>query len=282
MKWEVPVFWAEVGLPKVRNYKEKLLMISILSPAKKLNFEKIHRNCEASQPIFKKQATKLAEIVAQLDISELSKLMKISSNLATLNKKRFDQFSTDPSPKNSKQAAFVFAGDTYVGLSANEINPENDTFFQNNIRILSGLYGILRPFDLIQPYRLEMGSRLQTEEGSNLYKFWNNALATTLETDLKSHTNKVLINLASEEYFKAINFSKNNLKVITPKFFEIRNGDYKLISFFAKKARGLMARFIVNNKLTEPEDIKDFNLEGYKFESKANDDKNYIFSRKSD
>ena len=257
-------------------------MISILSPAKKLNFEKIHRNCEASQPIFKKQATKLAKIAAQLDISELSKLMKISSNLATLNKKRFDQFSADPSPINLKQAAFVFAGDTYVGLNADKINPENDTFFQNNIRILSGLYGILRPFDLIQPYRLEMGSRLQTEEGSNLYTFWNNALATTLKTDLKSHKNKVLINLASEEYFKAINFSKNNLKVITPKFFEIRNGDYKLISFFAKKARGLMARFIVNNRLTEPEDIKDFNLEGYKFESKANDDKNYIFSRKSD
>ena len=257
-------------------------MISILSPAKKLNFNKMARNCESSQPIFQKQASKLAAVASKLDSFELSKLMKISSNLATLNKKRFDEFSVEPSPQQTKQAAFAFAGDTYLGLGVEEINPKHDKFIQNNIRILSGLYGLLKPFDLIQPYRLEMGSKLQTEEGSNLYEFWNNSLAKTLEIDLDSHTNKILINLASEEYFKAVTFKTNNFDVITPRFYEFRNGENKLISFYAKKARGLMARFIINNKITNPSDIEYFDLGRYKFEKKTNDGKDYIFSRKSE
>ena len=257
-------------------------MISILSPAKKLNFDTMTRNCESSQPRFKKEANKLATIASKLNSTELSKLMKISPNLAELNKKRFDQFLETPSLSQSKQAAFAFAGDTYVGLSAEDINPEHDVFFQNNIRILSGIYGILRPFDLIQPHRLEMGSRLINDKGSNLYEFWNDTLARYLETELESHSDKTLINLASEEYFKALTFAKEQkLKVITPKFFEIKNGEYKLISFYAKKARGLMARFIVNNKITDPIDIKDFNLEGYKFENISDDGQQFVYTRKS-
>lgn len=257
-------------------------MISVLSPAKKLNFERMTRNCEATQPTFKKEAAKLATIASKLNSIELSKLMKISSNLAQLNKKRFDQFLETPPPSHSKQAAFAFAGDTYVGLGVEKIKPENDTFFQNNIRILSGIYGLLRPFDLIQPHRLEMGSRLKNDKGSNLYEFWNNTLAKNLKTELDSHENKSLINLASEEYFKALTFDKKNeITVITPKFFEIRNGDYKLISFYAKKARGLMARFIINNKISKPLNLKDFDLEGYRFEKNRSDDHYFIFSRKS-
>ncbi len=257
-------------------------MISLLSPAKKLNFKKMLRNCEASQPVFKEQASKLATVASKLNTIELSKLMNISSNLASLNKDRFDQFSNNPIPEQTKQAAFAFAGDTYSGLSAEIIDPKNHDFFQNNIRILSGLYGILRPFDVIQPYRLEMGSKLKTNESSNLYEFWNDKLAESLKIDLENHSNKSLINLASEEYFKAVALSaKNNFKIITPKFYEVKNGNKKLISFYAKKARGLMARFIVSNRIVEPDDIRDFNLEAYKFEEKTDNDQVYIFVRKS-
>lgn len=255
-------------------------MISILSPAKKLNFEKMNRNCESSQPSFKDDASKLAKTAAKLDITELSKLMNISSNLATLNKERFEKFSPNPTQEYLKQAAFAFAGDTYVGLGVDEIDPENDTFLQNNIRILSGLYGVLRPFDLIQPYRLEMGSKLQTREGSNLYEFWGDTLANSLASDLESHRNKILVNLASEEYFKVVRGSNINVKVVSPKFFEIRNGEPKIISFYAKKARGLMARFIINNRITVPDGMKDFNLEGYKFDTESDIGESYTFIRK--
>ena len=256
-------------------------MLSILSPAKKLNFDKLNRNCESSQPKFHQQASELVLKAAELNSSELSQLMKISSNLADLNRNRFNQFSPTPHPKVSKQAAFAFAGDTYTGLNVEQITQENDTFFQDNIRILSGLYGLLRPFDLIQPYRLEMGSKLKTHKGSDLYEFWGNKIAQTLQNEMAHHENRTIINLASEEYFKVVRVKAIPLDVITPKFFEMKNGEQKLISFYAKKARGSMARFIVNNKITKPDDIKEFNLDGYMFNSKKSDSKNYIFSRKS-
>ena len=256
-------------------------MLSLLSPAKKLNFDKLNRNCEASQPKFQKQASELAVIAAELSSSELSDLMKISSKLAELNRDRFSQFATTTLPEVSKQAAFAFAGDTYTGLDADRIKQENDTFFQDNIRILSGLYGVLRPFDLIQPYRLEMGSRLQNPHGSNLYEFWGNQIAKALEDELDQHENRSVINLASEEYFKVVNVKAIPLSVVTPKFLEIKNGEQKLISFYAKKARGSMARFIVNNKIIRPKDIKEFNQDGYMFNSEKSDAKTYVFSRKS-
>ena len=256
-------------------------MLSLLSPAKKLNFDKLNRNCQASHPKFHQQASQLAVIAAKLSSSELSDLMKISSKLAELNRDRFNQFSTTPLPEASKQAVFAFAGDTYAGLDAKRIEQENDTFFQNNIRILSGLYGVLRPFDLIQPYRLEMGSKLKNPKGSNLYEFWGNKIARTLQHDIGYHENRTVINLASEEYFKVVNVEAIPLEVITPKFLEIRDGEYKLISFYAKKARGSMARFIVNNNITKPTDMKDFNLDGYMFNNGKSDKETYIFSRKS-
>ena len=254
-------------------------MLSLLSPAKKLNFDKLNRNCEASQPKFHQQASELAVVAAKLSSSELSDLMKISSKLAELNRARFNQFSETPLPAVSKQAVFAFAGDTYTGLNAQQIKQENDTFFQNNIRILSGLYGVLRPFDLIQPYRLEMSSKLKTTKGSNLYEFWGNKIAKTLQNDIDHHENRTVINLASEEYFKVVNIEAMALEVITPKFLEIRDGAYKLISFYAKKARGSMARFIVNNKITRPNDIKEFNQDGYMFNNEKSDKETYVFSR---
>ena len=256
-------------------------MLSLLSPAKKLNFDKLNRNCEASQPKFNEQASELAVIAAKLSSSELSDLMKISFKLAELNRDRFNQFSTTTQPEISKQAAFAFAGDTYTGLDAEQIKQENAAFFQDNIRILSGIYGVLRPFDLIQPYRLEMGSKLQNPRGSNLYEFWGNQIAKALEHDLDQHENRTIVNLASEEYFRVVNVEAIRLGVITPKFFEIKNGEQKIISFYAKKARGSMARFIVNNKITRPKDIKEFNQDGYIFNNEKSDEETYVFSRKS-
>ena len=256
-------------------------MLSLLSPAKKLNFDKLKRNCEASQPKFHQQASELAVIAAKLSSSELSDLMKISSKLAELNRDRFNQFSATPLPEVSKQAVFAFAGDTYTGLDAQKINQENDTFFQNNIRILSGLYGVLRPFDLIQPYRLEMGSKLKNSVGLNLYEFWGSKITKALQNEIDHHESKTIINLASEEYFKVVNIEAMTLEVITPKFLEIRDGEYKLISFYAKKARGSLAGFIVNNKITKPNDIKEFKQGGYIYNNEKSDKETYVFSRKS-
>ncbi len=254
-------------------------MLSILSPAKKLNFEPLSRNCERSEPIFKEEADTLAEIAATLEPEHIAKLMNISSKLAELNSQRFKIFSNCPSNMQTKQAVFAFAGDTYVGLGSNTIKPEHDIFFQDNIRILSGLYGVLRPFDMIQPYRLEMGSKLRTLKGQNLYQFWGNKVLQSLKTDLQRHSHKIIVNLASDEYFKVLGKNIIPETVITPKFYEKKADDYKLISFFAKKARGLMARYIISNKLIKPDDIKSFDLGNYKFEQNKSTETTFVFSR---
>jgi len=271
----------EDGLQTINNIFLGLkLMLSILSPAKKLNFDKLTRNCEASTPRFLINATNLANIAAELSSQQLSDLMKISPKLAELNRERFKNFSDNPTKDQVKQAAFAFSGDTYIGLGVDKINPNNDQFFQKNIRILSGLYGLLRPFDEIQPYRLEMGSKLKNPKGNNLYAFWGHRIVQELETDIKNHEHKNIINLASEEYFKVVKTQQLNMKIITPKFFEIKSGQRKIVSFYAKKARGLMARFIVNNKITKPNEIKLFDLNSYKFDNLNSDDNTYIFTRK--
>ena len=254
-------------------------MLSLLSPAKKLNFDKLTRNCESTKPMFGENAFELAKIAATLDTASVGQLMKISPKLADLNSKRFQSFSLEPNKEQVKQAVFAFAGDTYVGLNAIDIDPKLDSFLQGSIRILSGMYGILRPFDLIQPYRLEMGSKLKNPIGNSLYQFWGNRILQSLEVELQNHEFRVLINLASDEYFKVIGAHTSNVNVITPKFYEKKSGEYKLVSFYAKKARGLMARYIVNNEITKPEDIKSFNLEGYIFEGHGSNRNIYVFSR---
>ena len=256
-------------------------MLSILSPAKKLNFEPLNRNCESSEPIFNARAARLAKVAATLGSTGIAKLMNISPKLAELNDKRFKKFSNATSHVQTKQAVFAFAGDTYVGLDATTINPSCDIFFQENIRILSGLYGVLKPFDMIQPYRLEMGSKLETSSGNNLYQFWGDTILRSLETELEKHSGNEIINLASDEYFKVLGKKNFSEQVITPKFYEKKAGNYKLISFFAKKARGLMARYIVTNKLTNPEDLKSFNLANYRYEQDKSSKEVLVFSRET-
>ena len=254
-------------------------MISLLSPAKKLNYEPITRNCQISAPKFSAEAIGLAKTVSKLNVSQLSNLMNISSSLSELNQNRFLNFSDKPKKHNLKQAAFTFAGDTYVGLNALSLDPKTDTFFQRNIRIISGLYGLLRPFDMIQAHRLEMGSKLLNSKGKNLYEFWGNTLTLELEETLKKHERKVIINLASDEYFRAINTKALSTKVITPKFFEKRDGKQKMISFYAKKARGSLAGFIVKNEIDNPEDLKGFNTDGYRFIAEQSNDSTFVFER---
>ncbi len=254
-------------------------MLILLSPAKKLNFQKNAINFTSSVPFFLKEAKLLAETASHLNPSELSKLMKISPKLANLNYDRFQKFSENPDPEKLKQAAFTFNGDTYLGLDSDSVDQVNHEFMQNHLRILSGLYGVLKPFDLIQPYRLEMGSRLSNSQGENLYAYWGEKISDSLKNELEDHKHKILINLASEEYFKVLKNGVSASQVVTPKFYEKRNGQIKIISFLAKKARGLMARFIIDNNITNPKELENFQSSGYSFQKSKSDSENLIFLR---
>jgi cytoplasmic iron level regulating protein YaaA (DUF328/UPF0246 family) len=203
--------------------------------------------------------------------------MGISDDLAKLNKTRFKVFQEAPSQELTKQAALTFAGDTYRGLDANSFSEENLKFAQQNIRILSGLYGVLRPLDLIQPYRLEMGANFSTPNSKNLYTFWKNKITRSLSNELMDHKFQKIINLASVEYFKAVDSKVFNEQIITPKFLEKRGSDYKNISFYSKYARGAMARFIIKNQIEDPKNLKDFNQDGYCYEKSLSTPENPFF-----
>ncbi len=251
-------------------------MLAVLSPAKKLNFDPMDKDLIQSQPAFHDDANALAEIARKLSVSDLQKLMKISEKLASLNKDRFAAFAPVSDEKNAKQAAFAFAGDTYTGLQISNMEADDVTYAQDHLRILSGLYGTLKPLDLMQPYRLEMSSRLQNKAGLNLYAYWGDRIGAALD----DAANGVVINCASHEYFKAT--GKNmTARIITPAFKEERDDDLKMIGFFAKKARGMMARFMVLNRIEDPEGLKDFDLEGYKYQPKLSNENDWMFTRKS-
>lgn len=211
--------------------------------------------------------------------NDLRKLMGISPKLAELNVERFQSFKTRP--RNGKQAVLAFRGDVYIGLDADSYGERDFTFAQKNLRILSGLYGLLKPLDLIQPYRLEMGSKLKTKKGKTLYDFWGSEITDEITGELSAHRNKTLINLASNEYFKAVNPGLLPGRLVTPVFKDYNNGTYKVLAFFAKKARGSMASFIVRNRITKPDDIKDFDVDGYKFNEGFSSDDNWVFTRKA-
>ena len=205
--------------------------------------------------------------------------MKISEKLADLNFLRFNQFSTPFNLSNAKQAAFMFKGDTYVGLNSETFTDEDIKFAQKQLRILSGLYGILKPLDLIQPYRLEMGARFEPPKTSDLYNFWGNRLTVAINEELKNHENQSIVNLASKEYFKAIK-SKNILgEIITPVFKEIKGGKVRTLGMFAKRARGMMARFMIKNRVKEPFELKNFNEGGYQFVKDLSNDHEWTFTR---
>ena len=235
-------------------------MIIVLSPAKSLDFETPAEHLPASQPDFVDQSTALIAQLRKLGSGEIAGLMSISEKLADLNYQRYQSWEPRFTVDNSKQALLAFTGDVYQGLDATSFTEEDLQFSQQHLRILSGLYGLLKPLDLIQPYRLEMGTRFENSEGRNLYEFWGNQLTDELNRLLK--TEKVLVNLASNEYFKAVKARQIDGEIITPQFKDLKNGKYKIISFFAKRARGAMARFVIENRLQHPEQLKQFDWQG--------------------
>lgn len=253
-------------------------MLTVISPAKRLN-EKPHdlHGLETSAPDFSSDANRLAKIARGLSPQDLCRLMDISPKLGTLNHDRFHAFG----PKNAAYpAAFLFDGDTYAGLEARTMETDTLRWAQNHLRILSGLYGLLRPLDLVQPYRLEMGSRLENPKGKDLYAFWGSKLAKALNAQAEEVGAKALVNCASTEYFTAVDQKTLKLPLITPVFLEERDGEAKIISFWAKKARGAMARFISLHRLSDPADLQGFDLGGYRFRADQSDATRLVFSRK--
>ena len=249
-------------------------MIVVVSPAKKLNMNLI-KGLKVSEPYFKENVDELVNVVRNLNLKELENLMGISSSLAELNKKRFNEFGN----QQKKAAAFAFAGDTYKGLSVEKLEKDDLDFAQKHLRILSGLYGLLRPLDEIEPYRLEMGSKLKGKHGSSLYEYWGNKISENLNQHAKKIGSKILVNCASNEYFNVINNNNLLLKVITPIFKERKNGNEKIISFYAKNARGAMARFIIQNRLQREEDLKNFDIDGYNYNAEKSSEGKLVFIR---
>ena len=254
-------------------------MITLVSPAKKLDFSNTDILSQFSQCDFLKKSQILIDETKNMSISELKTLMKISDKLAEINRERFKQWSTPFTKENAKQAILSFKGDTYIGLNAETFSNKDFEYAQDHFRILSGLYGILRPLDLIQPYRLEMGTKLENPNGSDLYGFWSDQIAKKLNNTLKEHASKVILNCASVEYFKSVDINTLDATIVSPIFKDVKNGQAKIISFFAKKARGMMARFIIQNRIDKVDDIIKFNDAGYTYQPKESTLNNPLFIR---
>ncbi len=254
-------------------------MMIVISPAKTLDFETPAPMEQFTMPDFLDESAVLIDQLKTLEPDQIGRLMSISSKLAVLNSNRYYEWTRPFNLKNAKQALYAFKGDVYTGLDADTLNTKDVDFAQDHLRILSGLYGILRPLDLMQPYRLEMGTQLKNKRGSNLYAFWNGMLTDSINHELQMQRTDTLINLASNEYFKSIKIDNLSAKVITPVFKDQKNGVYKIISFYAKKARGLMSRYIIQNKLTTPEGIKQFDVAGYQFNAAESNDREWVFMR---
>jgi hypothetical protein len=255
-------------------------MLLVVSPAKKLDFESPVATPKYSQPSLLKHSQLLIDDCIKLSPSDIASLMKLSDKLAGLNAARFGEWSTPFTVENARQAILSFNGDVYAGLDAQTFNDDDFDFAQQHFKILSGLYGLLKPLDLIQAYRLEMGCKLRNSRGENLYQFWGDIITNELNQSLQDNNDDVLINLASTEYFKSVKTTLLNATVVTPIFKDWKNGQYKIISFFAKKARGLMARYIIQNKLTMADDIKQFDLGGYQYEPTMSKGNDWVFTRK--
>ena len=251
-------------------------MLVVISPAKKLNVNS-SLDVIPTKPAFSQNASELASIANNLSITELQNLMGISESLAKLNADRFASFGN----QKTMPAALAFAGDTYKGLNADTFNKEDIQWAQNHLRIISGLYGLLRPLDKIEPYRLEMGSKLKTPNGNSLYDYWDNTISLAINKLSEDTNSKILVNCASQEYFHAVDLKALVPEIITPVFMEHRKGENKIISFFAKKARGLMARYIIENRITKKDDLKNFNLDGYVFNGNLSSDNKLMFIRKN-
>jgi len=258
-------------------------MLAVVSPAKKLDFSRssqaLAQALESSTPVYAEQANQLARVAKKLTRADLRQLMKLSENLADLNYDRFQRYTPTPTQDVTKQAALAFAGDTYTGLDAPTLDEDDLKFAQNNFRILSGLYGLLRPLDAIQPYRLEMGRRLKNPRGEDLYDFWGSDVAKALDEQLADHKSRTVINLASNEYFKVIDRKALKADVLNMVFKENREGELKIISFFAKKARGAMARYVIKNRIKNPQDLKSFTADSYTYQPTLSSDIDWVFTR---
>ncbi|HBW83687.1 MAG TPA: peroxide stress protein YaaA [Gammaproteobacteria bacterium] len=257
-------------------------MLLVVSPAKSLDFENKAKTRKFSQPEFLKESRALIKDLRKLKPDDLSELMNISSKLADENHQRFANWHTPFDLDNAKQAIFAFRGDVYLGLQAEEFSTADLNFAQDHLRILSGLYGILRPLDLMQAYRLEMGRKFRSNGNLNLYEFWGDKLTKKLNEELESSaaTTNTLVNLASNEYFNSIDEKLLNAEVITPVFKDWSNGKYRIVSFFAKKARGQMTAHIIKNRLKTPESLTEFATEGYRFDQEESSGGTLVFKRK--
>ncbi|MCF6276002.1 MAG: peroxide stress protein YaaA [Robiginitomaculum sp.] len=255
-------------------------MLAVLSPAKKLDLEPVDYLGVASEPSLGKHTEILARAAKKLSVCDLQDLMKLSDNLAKLNAERFKAFRLNGRSNSSKPAMLTFNGNVYEGLDAGSMLAVDVDFAQDHVRILSGLYGVLKPMDKIQPYRLEMGRKLATERGANLYQFWGATIAETLMADMADHKDKTIINLASNEYFKAVDKKTLTAPVIEAKFLNIKDGEARNWMFFGKKARGLMARWIVDNRIDTADDVRGFNVEGYKYVKSRSTPAQMVFTRK--
>ena len=254
-------------------------MLIVISPAKSLDFETSPVTTEYSMPEFLGESEKLIGRLKKMSPGQLSKLMSISKDLGELNFQRYQGWNLPFTPENAKQAVLAFNGDVYQGLQASTMPDEMLKLAQQKLRILSGLYGVLKPLDLIQPYRLEMGTKLRYYRSKDLYAFWNPILTKKINEDVEASGSNVLINLASNEYFKSIDKKKLNADIVTPEFKDQKNGGYQMISFFAKKARGLMTRFIIENNISDVENLQAFDYEGYIFNPRLSKPGNPVFTR---
>jgi len=254
-------------------------MIILLSPAKSLNETPLQRDVPITTPHFTTDTAQLARVAKDMSAQDLKELMHISDDLAKLNVKRFKSFRLNGQSNSAKPAVLTFNGDVYRGLDAESLSAKDLDFAQNHLRILSGLYGMLNPMDALQPYRLEMGVKFENPRGKNLYEFWGDKISRQINADAAASGSDAVLNLASNEYFKVVKKKVLDLPAISPKFVEEKNGKSRVISFYAKYARGLMARWAVENRVTTSEDISKFNVEGYRFDVSASTDKVPVFTR---
>lgn len=254
-------------------------MLMVISPAKTLDYTTPLATHRYTQPALLEKSQQLINIARDLSPAQIASLMSISDKLALLNAQRFNDWQPAFTPENARQAILAFKGDVYTGLEAERFSEADFDFAQQHLRMLSGLYGVLRPLDLMQPYRLEMGIKLANPAGKDLYSFWGETLTQALNEALATQGDDVLINLASDEYFKAVQSKKLNGQLIKPVFLDEKNGKFKVISFYAKKARGLMCRYIIENRLQAAEQLKAFNLEGYFFDEESSRGNELVFKR---
>ena len=254
-------------------------MLTVISPAKTLDFETPPTTRKTSQPEFLQRSAQLVQDARNLDPGEIRSLMGVSDNIAELNHRRFMNWATPFSLDNAKQSILAFKGDVYTGLEAETLSAAQLNFAQKHLRILSGLYGLLRPLDLMQPYRLEMGLKFANSKGKNLYEFWGDAITDSLNGQIKKSGSKVLVNLASNEYFRSVHSGNLDADILTPVFKDLKGEKYKIVSFYAKKARGQMARFILDEELNDPAGLKKFRTDGYRYNKAESTAREWVFTR---